>query len=423
MLSENFISETGFVGIGEERSEIELRLTEAGSVDVKLKQEAQIQNDLKVDEDGKVLDEHPEFRELEGELASGEDLKLSGVLFKKTSKFGVEVDMRVTDIKEPTEVLIDSGDWDSIVDKRVTLEIDMMCCTMLPPIKYRIQLIQQEDWSLWCSPSDDIKERIDEIKKYKTPIRTATLELEQEVNGTPEVQIREAMDKVTYLAELMSFAQGVLPTPIRVRITKIDGQTLEDRRYEKWITNYQTDIGHAFKERRICWGGDMKKFLNEAYEPYVNEVREDYCLKIVLSWYLDGLNATRTIDSQIASFCSGIELLAKRHSDLGPNHSSTEERIKHLVNTLDVETEDLAEFSATFDDSSGKAEEYFHHYIRQYVVHGDNLNQVGVEELVREREACLRLMQRLLRNQLIDQDSLDDYAELSELEPEYRFES
>ena len=413
MLSESFTSETATVQIENQVAEIDMELTERGSVNIELSEAVELDQSPK-----EFLGEkyEPEFYELEGELDSGESMTLKKVLLGKEVK-GMR-DVYINDIKEPQEVVIGSIEEESIVDENVKIEIDMMCCSpLLPPSASvtpgEIQMIQREDWSLTGISLENIEERIERIKEYKTPLRTSVLEMEQQVNGTPEVQMREAMDKMINMAELLSFLQGVLPTPIRVRITEIDAERLDDKRYEKWVTNYQTGVGCAFKRKGITWGGETLDFLDESYDEYVEDLRRKYRLNMVIKWYLDSLNSTRSIDSRIASLCSGIELLAKRHSDLGPNHSRTEDRIKHLVDTLDVETEDLAEFSATFDSENDElSEEYFYYETRQYVVHGDNINKIGTEELIREYKACLRLMQRLLRNQLIDQDSVDDYSEL-----------
>lgn len=314
-----------------------------------------------------------------------------------------------------SEIIFDSSGGDAIVNKEVTVEIDMMNFAPRPPFVGDLEnlvLLERDDFEATMSLPEDIEERIDLIKESKRSLYTGTVRVTQEVNRDGILQIENALESLTDINELLSFLQGVYPSPIRGQIVSIDGHS-PDFECKKWCPIYNDSIGHGFKGERIIWGGDASTFIEEAYDNYVTEKKEKYALNMVFSWYLDALLQNRSLDSRFASICCGIELLAKRHSDLGPQHSSTEDKIVHLVNELDVEVRDLAEFSDSYSDSKldddGYSNEYFYNKTRQYVMHGDNLPP-DFDELYKDYLASLKLFQRLLRNQLVDSNSLGKYS-------------
>ena len=324
----------------------------------------------------------------------------------------------------PSVVFFDSSDGKAIIDEEVTVEIDLM--SFAPLNSYRgggieeDPLFDREEFTLTISTLADMEERIELIKEYHRPLRTGSIQITQQVNGPPELQLRAAVDKSLNLLELLSFLQGVHSTPIRAEVVSVAGKD-QGFECEKWVSNYKKSIGIAFKGERLSMGGETARFLDDAYDDYVNELRDKYRIHMVFGWYLDALLGVRSIDSQFASICSGIELLAKRHSDLSLKHKKTKPRIVHLVKKLDVEVRDLAEFSDSYEDTKldddNYANEYFYHKTRQYVMHGDNLDTTS-DELFKDYIAGLRLFQRLLRNQLIGTERLDKYSKLNDLKAE-----
>ncbi|MCO8268832.1 hypothetical protein NKF06_20205, partial [Haloferax sp. AB510] len=168
-------------------------------------------------------------------------------------------------------------------------------------------------------------------------------------------------------------------------------------------------IGGAFKTERLVWGNEFLQYLDVAYNNYNSHVQDELRLRHVLGYYWDALNSTRPVEGRYLSVCSAIELLAKRYSDLYNQQSRTRDRIEYLVNELQVETDDLADFAGTSDRAASST--YFYSFSRQYVVHGDN--NPTWSELRDDFEAALTLLQRIIRNQLVG--PLDDESRFNQL--------
>ncbi|QCS43901.1 hypothetical protein [Natrinema versiforme] len=441
MFSESIIEETVEVDIFGVKADVDIRLTESGSIEATLPEMVQV--------DGPIENDLYDF---EGKKNSNTQVELLKCSVSESGRFvaGEPSKFYASSIS-PSEIIIDSSGGNAIVNEEVTVEIDVLCFLPSNPFIDSVEelpLLERDDWSIYGESLDDRETRVGLIKEFKRPLRTATIEVRQEVNGPPSRQVEKALEQIQEVVELTSFIQGVEPTPFRARVTAVDGDEYSER-YEEWFTKYRRSIGCAFTDSNFIYA-DLRDYLDEAYDDYLDN-REPYRLHMVISWYLDALNATRTLDTKMASICSGTELFAKRHSDHGPGYYKTRNRIGYLVNKLCVETEDLAEFSGTYDTSYSQASdgnnntvgvwskcvqklfsilnldsdeeevnythEYFYSYSRQYVIHGDNL-KITNDELYRDYEATLTLFQRLIRNQLLDIENLENYNKLSNLNPE-----
>ena len=452
MFSEPVVNESVDIKLFNSSVSADVYLTESGSIHVDLPTRIEVDPEQEAEDFLGV--ENIKKYNFSGTNSSNTQIYLQDALIHPGMDIGSVTKYFVNNIT-PREIIIDSSNGTAFVDKEITIQIDMMSFLPSNPQIDHLEdqpLLEYGDWSIYGYSMDDREDRVDLIKEYKRHLRTATIEIQQQINGPASRQVKKALDKLEPIGELVSFPQGVEPIPIRAQITKIDDQKYNER-YEHWFSYYSGNIGHAFLGQNLSWG-DLQDYLSESYEDYVDK-RDSYRLNMILSWYLDSINTTRTVDARLASICSGIELFAKRYSDHGPEYTKTRDRIGYLVDTLDVETEDLAEFSGTYNSSQldttdnkrlqersggivkyryvrrlldvinkyldeGNPEythEYFYSYSRQYVVHGDNL-KITDDELYRDHEAAHVLFQRLLRNQLLDNSNLDNYQNLKNLSAE-----
>jgi len=408
--SDYWVEETVEVDVFGESAKVDVRLTESGNIDI------QLQEPVEVSElpDNETYD-------LEGFDESGNPVTLENTYFPQTkTELGSGVTHSVNTIS-PQRVVLGDTSGDPYIGEEVTIEFDMLCFRQNEPLmdSYEdIPLLERDNWVAYGESYEDIEERIDYIKEYRTPVRTGQIQFQQVVNGPPEVQFRRAEERLQKMVELLSFLQGVGPTPVRARLTEVDGEPLDD--VCTWLlSGYRTDMGHMFKGKRIIWHHDLREFLDEAYDEYVDTLREKYALNIAISWYLDSLNSTRTVDSRFSSLVNGIEVMAKRRSEHGSRHSKTKDKIRHLVTELDVETTDLARYSPTFDNNKLGEEdgyqEYFYNRSRQHVVHGEHFNAIDFRDLYMDYEAASVLFRRLLRNQLIDTEDMTQYSSICDL--------
>lgn len=422
MFGEVLDSEVVQIEVFDSTANVEATLTEGGSISVELDEKIEVSPPEGFG--GRITgDEVGKKHTFAGGTESGLAVTLEEAIVVPSMKFGADGYRYFVNEIRPSTIVFDSSGGEAHIDKEVTVEIDLLSFRPRHPIIEGVEeelLLERDEFSLSWSTLHDIQDRVDQIKESRRPLRTGSFQITKEVNGPPNRQIESALDTSLDVLELLSYVQGVFPSPIRAEIIRVDGEE-PDFTFKKWAPIYRKNVGHAFVGERIVWGGDTQRFLDEAYDDYVTELRQKYRLQMVISWYLDAVLGARSLDSQFASICSGIELLAKRHSDLGPEYDQTEDRIVNLVDELDLEVRDLAEFSDSYEDSKldddSYANEYFYYQTRQYVMHGDNLGTT-VDELFRDYIAGLRLFQRLIRNQLIGTETLDEYSQLGELEPE-----
>lgn len=402
-------------------------MTEDGSISVDLDKPVSFSDEPEgVHEQPYLL---KEYDEIEGETLDGADVTLNNLIvtFEESTS---PPHLKLNSVTSVSDVLIDGSNNDAFVEQEITVTIDVTNFKPFIPFMGNVQeypLISRGDWEAIGVPLDDLNQRVNEIKSQNTPLRTAKIKMVLDgVNGPPSRQLNYAWDRVTKILELSSFVQGVGHGPIRMSITEVEGNE-PNYKYTK-LQPVASDIGSAFKSENLVWG-DLSRFLDGAYDDYADSDRDDYRLHKVIRYYLDSINNTRTIDGRFATLCNGIELLAQRYSDLGPQHSETEDKIKHAVNQLAVDTEDLARHSGSFpekhlpENSSGSSDgwshEYFYFRARQYLMHGENLSvfEDQFERLANDYFATLTLLQRLIRNQLIDQANLGNYTKLEEIEP------
>lgn len=413
MFSQPIISEPVNIELFDATTPADICLTESGSIDVEFPEHVEVNPGEEVEDF--MGTEGMKTYDFEGTYDSNTSIEFRNVLIHPSMKLGSGKRF-IKDI-HPREIILDSSSGTTIVNEEVTVQIDMMCFLPSNPQSDYVEdepLLEHDIWTIYGHSLEDREDRIDLIKKYKRHLRTATVEIQQQINGPPSRQVEKALDKLNPLRELISFIQGVEPTPIRAQITDVDGETYSEK-YEHWFSYYSKSIGNAFLGANFIWG-DLRDYLDESYEDYIDK-RDPYHLNMVISWYLDSINTTRTLDTRMASICSGIELFAKRYSDHGPRYTKTRDRVGYLVNTLRIETKDLAKFSGTYDSSKRYNHEYFYSYSRQYVIHGDNL-KITSDELYKDHEATLTLFQRLLRNQFLDSDNLDNHFRLNSLSAE-----
>ena len=425
--SSPFYEEAVRLELEDELVDAMVTITEDGSISVDLDQPVPLSDEPEgVYEEPHLL---KEYDEIEGETLDGADVTLNNIIVTFEGSTSPP-HLKLNSVTSVSDVLIDGSDNDPFVDQEVTVTVDVTNFKPFIPFMRNAQeypLISRDVWEAVGVPVDNLSQRVNIIKSQNTPLRTAKINILLDgVNGPPSRQLNFAWERVTKLLELSSFVQGTGHGPIRMTITEVDGNDT-GYKYTK-LQPVATDIGSAFKSENLVWG-DLSRFLDEAYDDYVKSYRDDYRLHKVIRYYLDSINTTRTIDGRFATLINGVELLAQRYSDLGPQHPETEDKIKYVVDQLDVGTEDLAKHSGSFPEkhlpenksgsSNGWSHEYFYFRARQYLMHGENLSvfEDQFEVLANDYFATLALIQRLIRNQLIDSANLGNYTKLEEIEP------
>jgi hypothetical protein len=305
-----------------------------------------------------------------------------------------------------------------IVGSTVIIRFDMV--NFHPPTAYMPRrdpapLIERDGFEVHAGEYPDTEERIEEINEWHRSLRTGTLTIAQEVNGTPAHQVSHAGTTIEPIAWLLGFTEGILPAPIRATIIAIDGEE-PSWKFEKWLGTWRSDIGSAFAGRDIVRANDPFIFLDHGYDRFVERV-EEYKYRECLSWYFDALLQERTVNARTASIASGIETLARRYAAFDEDvPSDTGAVISNLADELGVPVDDLAAFSNTFDESRAGSNAYFYVDTRNAVVHNDRAN-VPFDGLFRDFEAALTMFRRVIFHEFTPPDERDRYMELNELEP------
>lgn len=355
--------------------------------------------------------------ELTGTTVEGDEIRFDDVILSTKDVIDSDHKRYVDEIKAVAKITIDGTNEYVSRDESVTIAFDVSCFKPSIPISSTdIELIRRDDWAATASPLDDIEERIEQIKAYKIPIRTAKISITQNIPGTIEHQVNTAREKLEKILDLCGFVQGTGPTFFRASLDRVGGESIESTEEElKFVQFYDTggNIGGAFKEGRIVWGEELTDYLDEAYDVYSSDIRDDLRLQNVLGYYTDSMNSTVAIQGRFLCVCSAIEMIAKRYSDLYEHNSGTGERIEYLVDELNVETSDLRSFVSKPDESLPPV--YFYRGSRIYLVHGDG--NPPIEKLLRDFSAATVLLQRIIRNQLIGAGTADEYSCLGELNP------
>lgn len=391
---------------------------------------------------------------VKGKTVDGEDVLLKFV--NTVTGFDSGSGHKIRSVKDVQEIEIDGIGEKAFVDEEVVVKFDVLCFLPYYPIIHKpnsIPILEREGWEAVGEFADQINSREDYIKKRRHPLRTSTVKLTQEdQNGPPKVQVEKALSRITDILDIASFVLGVGCSPCKIEIEK------RDESYTRILTT-QRNIGSSFTGNQLVWGsvGDL---IDLAFDSYSSNSGNDYKMESVIGFYLDSINVTRTVEGQLSTLFNGIELLAKRYSDYGPQFASTPKRLEHLVSTLDVDVADLARNSKVYpedfinnDHRSGWREkllthllsrmrrgnrlptlsdileqkmirnepipEYFYSKTRQYIVHGDNQSTFDgrYDLLVADLESSKVFMQRLIRNHLFGKLDEDTYPRLGELEP------
>jgi len=393
------------------------------------------------------------FKKIEGTTSDGEEVILKSV--NTVTGFDSGSGHKIRSVKDVREIEIDGIGGDAFVDEEVVVKFDTLCFLPEYPITHtghQFSIIQRGDWEAEGSYANDVEDRVSYISARRHPIRTAQIKLKQEdQNGPPRVQLEKAQSRINDILDLSSFLLGVGCSSFKIEVEKSDDKYIR-------IVDTHRNIGGAHTMNNLVWG-DLGDLVDTAYDWYSDETREDYKLESVIGFYLDSINVTRTVEGQLSTLFNGIELLAKRHSDYGPNYGSTPKRLEYIVNELNVEVSDLAKNSGVFPEDyiqnshkrGGKERiielllgilrrndlsiianpieerlirdepipEYFYSKSRQYVVHGDNHSTFDgrYDLLFADLESTRVFMQRLLRNRIFGEVDADKHPRLGELEP------
>lgn len=357
------------------------------------------------------------FEELSGTTSEGYDVtaRKVTVLFGDNAKAGELVERFLADIPSVQTITIEkNSDYVFQQSDTVTIKFDAMC--LKPSIPYNVNrrhlLIEENDWAVTTSPIGDSKDRIDFVKSHQRPIRTAEIRVTQELPGTLEHHVNSAVRRLDRLLPLIGFAFGVCPSYTRATAEVVNGVSIDnldkDLHFSK-LYSTRAAIGSAFRTGELVNWNTYWPYLHFSYRGFTSEIREDYRLRQALGYYWDALNSTRPVEGRFLSVCSAIELLAKRYMDYHGGSGKTQDRIEQLINSLDVETEDLATMAGT--TQLANSQKYFYSYSRQYVVHGDN--NPSKEDMIDDFLAALALLQRIIRiflfqNQDVSEDLLED---------------
>jgi hypothetical protein len=188
------------------------------------------------------------------------------------------------------------------------------------------------------------------------------------------------------------------------------------------MTTWRDDIGHAFSGGRIDGANDVRVFLDHGYDRFV-EKAEQYRYKRCISWYLDAMLRDRTVNARVASIAAGMEVLAERYAAHDNTvGSATADKIRNLVTSLDVDVDDLATFSETFEDTPDGTKEYFYSNSRNFVLHNER-DDMPFDNLFTDYEAAITLFRRVLVNEFVLDEERDRYTSLLDLSPtDQRFE-
>mgnify|MGYP005849347797 FL=1 len=405
---------------------------ESGVVDLSLTESGDITGDVTGDvEPSETVEESfgqvtgsqpPQFDEFHGETRDGVPVTLEKVI-TSTEFDGRDGTTRVTGIT-PSVVVFDSAPDNAFVGEDVTIEFDVL--NFRTPNTWFPQpddtpLLERDEFSIQSHRVDGFEERIQQIKEYRRSLRTAMVTLTHSVNGPVDIQFDHASCTLQPAIWLIAFVQGVFPAPVRARITAVDGDTVSWT-YERWMTTWRDDLGHAFSGGRIDGANDMRVFLDHGYDRFV-ERAEQYRYQRCISWYLDAMLSDRTVNARIASIAAGMEVLAERYAAHDETvGSATADKIRNLVTSLDVDVDDLAAFSETFEDTSDGTKEYFYSNSRNFVLHNER-DDMPFDNVFTDYEAAITLFRRVLANEFVLDEERDRYTSLLNLSPtDQRFE-
>jgi hypothetical protein len=360
-------------------------------------------------------------KSVQGTTASGDTVECSNISVSLGMKAesGKKSYNYINEINAVSEITINgTNNYVSYAGEEVTISFDVLGLRHYVPhsVVDEFELINKPDLKVVATPVNDIDERIEYIKSHKSLIRTAEVKITLDIAGDIAHQVVTAVDSLSDVLSLCGFVQGIGPNYVKAELDSIDDQPAHSYQGGLRFTQLystQGDIGGSLASGRLAWGNDLCTYLGEAFDNYDNTVKNNLRVRQVLGYYWDAMNATRPVEGRLLSVCSGIELLAKRYSDLYNQQARTQDRIEYLIDELDVETDDLASFAGTTSKSASK--KYFYSYSRHYVVHGDN--NPSSDELISDFNAALTLLQRIIRNQLVGSMDMSQFSSLNDITP------
>jgi len=467
MFTDSITSETLTIDGPDTTGEIKLTLTEAGEITSSVTgyiPAPEPATDSLAQLAGNTA---PQYHDFHGEALDGTGAMITGAVTE--SDYTDSSDGSLTDIR-PASATFNSAPDTPFVDQSVTIKFDMLnfrAPKYIFPQPDDLPLLTRDGLTFHSDRLSDFDDRLNLIKEYRRSLRTGTITLTQAVNGPVDRQLNKALSSLRPVTWLLAFVQGVYPAPIRARITEVDDDSIAWT-YERWMTTWRNDIGNAFTER-IDWANDARVFLDDAYDRF-DDRADDYRYRRCISWYLDAL-LDRTIDCRVASIAAGIEILAERYAAYsdGPVDSDGESeyensrvfrvsevlrdvlaclrnvadenesfesnrekdddskgktaaRIQHLVQELNVNVDDLVEFSESFDSNPGAVDEYFYATTRNFVLHNAR-DEHPFDSVFTDYEASLTLFRRILFKELTGCVEHNRYTGLSDLMPtDQRFE-
>lgn len=403
----------GYLEFKNKKVEVEISITERGEIKIETLDSTKfIINNLN--------DFYPKhMKTMTGETKDGSQVQLSNVDIEFSSNLS-NGHSYISKVKKPTQVEIDQTyDFESDEGEKVTIKFDVCCLKHFHHhnVQRNITLLTRPNWKAIASPLSDLNDRIDFIKSYKIPLRTIEIYITQDIPGTVDHQVNEAEKKLQKILELSGFVQGVSPGYIRAELESIDDEPESINNGMEYKKYYLTDrpVGGCFKSGTLVWGDEFQKYLDVAYENYDSEVREDLRLREVLEYYWGALDNEKFLEERFLNICSAIELLGSEKND----NKRTREKIEELVKRLDVKTEDLAKVSGTYDENKNSSKIYFYRDSRCYVVHEnvEGSDNPTWEERRDDFIAALTLLKRVIRNQLIGPNNIDEFDTLSEITP------
>jgi hypothetical protein len=269
------------------------------------------------------------------------------------------------------------------------------------PEEFEVPYVKEGDYEAYGVPLTDTTDRRDYIRDTGRKARTAKIRIKQHTHGDITHRVDKATEVVNKILELSQLVQEVTPQFVRGKVVSINDSSVanSDIYYELLRSGGGANVGAGFSQYpdKVLWG-NFHEYINKAYENYTHKVRDRLRLRQVLGYYVDARNPNRPVEGKMLSVCSAIELLALWHAREDGVSEKTGEKIKHLVEKLDVETKDLA-LESVPDTGDLDIPEYFWKRERNYVSHGDP--NVETSQLIDAYGATIVLLKRIIRNQLL----------------------
>lgn len=275
------------------------------------------------------------------------------------------------------------------------------------------------DWSIGVRPLPEYTTRVNSIQNYHNLVRTVQLELSISGLYGELDRIANVADRlINQITWLNSFVQGTVPS---YSILVIDDGIGEDSEPEYTrLRGVHGNAGGCCKKGHQLFrvGQELPVFLDRAYENYL-EKQESFELNRVLGFYVDSLDPNRPVDVKFTNLCIATEMLANR---LLPDQGCTEDQIKELIHTLEVEYRDLIPDKGSLKSKCGDdiydlediTFEYFWYRSRNHVIHGGS--SVTTREIIRDHNSLRTLLQRILREIILEGETASLHG-MKELEP------